>query len=295
MQQPKGCLQPTLPATIDTTGPPQAPLQISVTSGVVSRIEVTSYAHGATELLGVQIDAAINSGNSGGPVFNEAGECVGVAFQSYAGSEAENIGCAGPWCRDLWVLGSKVPWEPMLPAWGRGTSVPKGHLRGGSGQTPSVDGTPGRLCFLPSMVLVLQPCFPWHAHQCVPNPLSPAQLRDPHPSDPPLPGGLPTKWHLHRLPSPGHPVAAHGVCDAQACDLGGGEGCCLEHAGFRVTRHAIPRRGECHPGQRLHTSDASTLHHAGSPTAWPLDRRGCWCGRCCPSARLPACCSRGTC
>jgi S1-C subfamily serine protease len=38
---------------------------ISVTSGVVSRIEVTSYVHGSTELLGVQIDAAINSGNSG--------------------------------------------------------------------------------------------------------------------------------------------------------------------------------------------------------------------------------------
>lgn len=38
---------------------------ISVTSGVVSRIEVTSYVHGSTELLGIQIDAAINSGNSG--------------------------------------------------------------------------------------------------------------------------------------------------------------------------------------------------------------------------------------
>ena len=41
---------------------------ISVTSGVVSRIEVTSYVHGSTELLGVQIDAAINSGNSGAAV-----------------------------------------------------------------------------------------------------------------------------------------------------------------------------------------------------------------------------------
>ncbi|CAI5938193.1 unnamed protein product [Closterium sp. NIES-65] len=36
---------------------------ISVTSGVVSRIEVTAYVHGASELLGVQIDAAINSGH----------------------------------------------------------------------------------------------------------------------------------------------------------------------------------------------------------------------------------------
>lgn len=38
---------------------------MSVTSGVVSRIEVTSYVHGSTELLGVQTDAAINAGNSG--------------------------------------------------------------------------------------------------------------------------------------------------------------------------------------------------------------------------------------
>ncbi len=53
----------------------------SVTSGVVSRIEVTSYVHGSSELLGMQIDAAINSGNSGGPAFNGKGECVGIAFQ----------------------------------------------------------------------------------------------------------------------------------------------------------------------------------------------------------------------
>ena len=33
---------------------------ISCTSGVVSRIEVVAYSHGSTELLGVQLDAAIN-------------------------------------------------------------------------------------------------------------------------------------------------------------------------------------------------------------------------------------------
>lgn len=53
---------------------------------------MTQYSHGGCELLAVQIDAAINSGNSGGPVFNEAGQCVGIAFQSYADSDVENIG-----------------------------------------------------------------------------------------------------------------------------------------------------------------------------------------------------------
>eukprot|EP01052_Picozoa_sp_SAG31_P008589 SAG31_NODE_436_length_15717_cov_5.420412_16_plen_241_part_00 len=49
------------------------------------------------ELLGVQIDAAINSGNSGGPAFNESGQCIGIAFQSMAGSgDAENIGYVIP-------------------------------------------------------------------------------------------------------------------------------------------------------------------------------------------------------
>ncbi|THF97714.1 hypothetical protein TEA_010959 [Camellia sinensis var. sinensis] len=69
---------------------------ISVTKGVVSRIEVTSYAHGSSELLGIQIDAAINPGNSGGPAFNDQGECIGVAFQVYRSEEAENIGYVIP-------------------------------------------------------------------------------------------------------------------------------------------------------------------------------------------------------
>eukprot|EP00850_Spirogloea_muscicola_P019028 SM000181S03553 [mRNA] locus=s181:225502:231751:- [translate_table: standard] len=58
--------------------------------------QVTSYVHGASELLGAQIDAAINSGNSGGPAFNERGECVGIAFQSLKGNDAENIGYVIP-------------------------------------------------------------------------------------------------------------------------------------------------------------------------------------------------------
>ncbi|KAK9820002.1 hypothetical protein WJX72_005011 [[Myrmecia] bisecta] len=87
---------PHLQDAVAVVGYPIGGDTISVTSGVVSRIEVTSYVHGCTELLGVQIDAAINSGNSGGPVFNSVGQCVGIAFQSMAGGDAENIGYVIP-------------------------------------------------------------------------------------------------------------------------------------------------------------------------------------------------------
>ncbi|KAE8686130.1 Protease Do-like 2 [Hibiscus syriacus] len=72
---------PRLQDAVTVVGYPLGGDTISVTKGVVSRIEVTSYAHGSSDLLGIQIDAAINPGNSGGPAFNEQGECIGVAFQ----------------------------------------------------------------------------------------------------------------------------------------------------------------------------------------------------------------------
>ena len=59
------CRHHSLQDAVAVVGYPIGGDTISVTSGVVSRIEVTSYVHGSTELLGVQIDAAINSGNSG--------------------------------------------------------------------------------------------------------------------------------------------------------------------------------------------------------------------------------------
>ena len=69
---------------------------MSVTTGVVSRIEMQEYAQAGERLLAVQIDAAINPGNSGGPVVNEELELVGVAFQSLSSEEVENIGYVVP-------------------------------------------------------------------------------------------------------------------------------------------------------------------------------------------------------
>lgn len=53
---------------------------LSVTRGVVSRIESQAYVHANAELLAGQIDSAVNPGNSGGPVLGD-GKVVGVVMQ----------------------------------------------------------------------------------------------------------------------------------------------------------------------------------------------------------------------
>ncbi|MBL4633613.1 MAG: trypsin-like peptidase domain-containing protein, partial [Kofleriaceae bacterium] len=63
--------------------------EVSITEGVVSRIEVQRYSHSQRYLLAVTVDAAINSGNSGGPVFRK-GKVVGIAFQGL--NDADGIG-----------------------------------------------------------------------------------------------------------------------------------------------------------------------------------------------------------
>ncbi|KAL5995289.1 Protease Do-like 2, chloroplastic [Asimina triloba] len=87
---------PCLQDSVTVVGYPLGGETISVTKGVVSRIEITSYSLGGTDLLGIQIDAAINPGNSGGPAFNDQGECIGVAFQVYRSEDVENIGYVIP-------------------------------------------------------------------------------------------------------------------------------------------------------------------------------------------------------
>ncbi|MCL7025312.1 hypothetical protein MKW94_027239 [Papaver nudicaule] len=66
---------PALHDAVSVVGYPIGGDTISVTSGVVSRIEIFPYVQGSTDLLGLQIDAAINSGNSGGPAFSNKGKC----------------------------------------------------------------------------------------------------------------------------------------------------------------------------------------------------------------------------
>lgn len=74
-------------------GFPEGGDELSVTQGIVSRIEVTTYAHSWMNLLTIQTDAAINPGNSGGPAIKD-GKIIGVTFQSLTGGQ--NIGYIVP-------------------------------------------------------------------------------------------------------------------------------------------------------------------------------------------------------
>jgi len=86
---------PFLKDTVSVYGYPVGGEELSITTGIVSRIEVVPYSHSFCNLLGIQTDAAINPGNSGGPVFKK-GRLVGVAFQGYNAIMAQNTGYLVP-------------------------------------------------------------------------------------------------------------------------------------------------------------------------------------------------------
>ncbi len=90
----------TLPDVKDavmTYGFPTGGMNLSITKGIVSRIEFAHYNYPVSGLR-IQIDAAINPGNSGGPAV-VGDKMIGVAF-SRLGGNAENIGYIIP-CEEV--------------------------------------------------------------------------------------------------------------------------------------------------------------------------------------------------
>lgn len=83
---------PEIESTVSVFGYPIGGERLSVTRGIVSRVDFRPYSHSVVDAhLCIQIDAAINPGNSGGPVMQDA-KVVGVAFQGYSGDVAQNVG-----------------------------------------------------------------------------------------------------------------------------------------------------------------------------------------------------------
>ncbi len=66
---------------------------LSVSRGIVSRIEHNRYAHSRERFLSIQIDAAVNPGSSGGPAISD-GKIVGVVMQQM--TQSQNIGYIVP-------------------------------------------------------------------------------------------------------------------------------------------------------------------------------------------------------
>lgn len=84
---------PEIQQEVTVYGFPEGGDTLSITKGVVSRIEHDSYAHSSIELLAAQIDAAINSGNSGGAVL--VGDKISGVVMQYL-EDSENIGYMVP-------------------------------------------------------------------------------------------------------------------------------------------------------------------------------------------------------
>ncbi|KOO22744.1 protease do-like mitochondrial-like protein [Chrysochromulina tobinii] len=85
---------PPLQSRVTVRGYPLGGNAQSVTEGVVSRVDCKNYRLGATSSISpgrslvVQIDAAINGGNSGGPAFDASNRVIGVAFQGIDGAQS---------------------------------------------------------------------------------------------------------------------------------------------------------------------------------------------------------------
>lgn len=84
---------PYMEQSIVVYGYPMGGSTLSATIGVVSRVEHHTYVHSGESFLAIQVDAAVNPGNSGGPALSK-GKIVGVVMQGI--SKSQSIGYLVP-------------------------------------------------------------------------------------------------------------------------------------------------------------------------------------------------------
>ncbi len=77
-------------------GNPLGELDFSFTSGYLSALDRMIATDDYTTINMFQMDAAVNSGNSGGPVYNSQGEVIGIVTAKYSESGVEGLGFAIP-------------------------------------------------------------------------------------------------------------------------------------------------------------------------------------------------------
>ena len=81
---------------IYAVGNPLGELEYSMSTGHVSALNRSISTEEAQAISMFQLDAAVNPGNSGGPVYNSRGEVVGVVTAKYSDYDVEGLGFAIP-------------------------------------------------------------------------------------------------------------------------------------------------------------------------------------------------------
>lgn len=81
---------------IFVVGNPMGELEFSMSTGHVSALNRTITTEEAEDIPMFQLDAAVNHGNSGGPVYNTRGQVVGIVTAKYSDTAVEGLGFAIP-------------------------------------------------------------------------------------------------------------------------------------------------------------------------------------------------------
>ena len=76
-------------------GNPLGELTFTLTAGYVSALDRNITMSDGNTINVMQTDAAINSGNSGGPLFNTYGECIGITNAKYTNNGSTNASIEG--------------------------------------------------------------------------------------------------------------------------------------------------------------------------------------------------------
>ena len=82
--------------TVYAVGNPLGELTYTMTDGIICALDRVITTDTAVSINVFQINAAVNSGNSGGPVYNTRGQVIGIVDAKYSATGVEGIGFAIP-------------------------------------------------------------------------------------------------------------------------------------------------------------------------------------------------------
>lgn len=93
--------------TVYAVGNPLGELTYTMTSGIVSALDrnITTDINVTVNMF--QIDAAVNNGNSGGPVYNAYGQVIGIVTAKFSENGMEGLGFAIP-INDVYTIANEL-------------------------------------------------------------------------------------------------------------------------------------------------------------------------------------------